>query len=148
MTIVSSPSQTDLGGADRISVVRILRGDQFNFESTFLDASNQPIDVSGWTHTAIAAGYTADVPSDGKPIKGTYQEQPGDVPRSMAVDLSDAAAGIVRYLFPGDIHPDPIEIDIEVSVPVFVCDFSYFNGAEGFTFERWNVVMKEAKKTA
>ena len=100
--------------------------------------------MSGWTHTAIASGYTADVPSDGKPIKGTYRERPGDVPRSLAVDLSDAAAGIVRYLFPGDVHPAPIAIDIEIAVPVFIVDFGYDNGLERFTFERMNVVMKQA----
>ena len=121
-----SDIQHSLSGADNVTARSIIQGTQFN-TAIHLTQSGSVLDTTGWTMTANAEYYKADVTEAvaGDSISVAISNPTLDMTtasRTLTITAVDAAMGQWSIHIPSDLYTGDIPADATTDVPmVAIC---------------------------
>ena len=121
------------GGADNVSHVEVIQGEQQVWSGQFTD-DNGPVDITSFTLEAEVKHYTADLKRSGQ----SYLVEPDSVqlvdPQPMSdeivIEATDAATGHFKFVIPDDLYKTEFAPDITEGVPIAVIYFRYTIGID------------------
>ena len=110
-----------LGGADNVSVVEILQGEQFLYHGNVAGARAVPTDITGWGIEATVEFYLATVSGAGESLSiSDVSVNTALAARPLDVTVTDATAGQFVMGIPSDLYPNEIGSNISALVPLAV----------------------------
>ena len=134
-----------LGGADNVTAVEIIRGEQVNYQGTVTESDNTtPINLSSFTISATAEFYTATITSSrtGVTVTDITAPTPSIVDATLTVTILNAVNGTFRLTIPSDLATDAqttaIDSDSNLIAVVYL---SIADGASAETIRKSRIVV-------
>ena len=136
-----------LGGADNVSALEMIQGEQRIFAGSVVDSDDAITDITDFTITAKAEFYTATVGSTSRAITVSDLTLLTDpVSKDLTVNKTDNANGEFELVLPSDLYENNIDADIASNVPLAVVYIQYNDGADTETirFSRLLIVIRRS----
>ena len=140
-----------LGGANNVKAISLIRGEQINYRGTVTDQSTpaNPINISGFTISAVAEFYTADVTIAGSGSSATatlanfQASSKADATLTVTVDSDQSAnTGQFTVTIPTDLalDTDTADLDAQTGVLLAVIYLTYNDGGTPATIRKSRIV--------
>ena len=120
-----------LGGADNVSVIEVINGEQRVWEGAFTN-DGAAVDITNFTLEAAAKYFTADIASAGKSytIDNLTETDPQPSQPSLLIEKKSAVDGTFKFVLPDDIYDGEVAVDASTGIPLVLIFFRYITGAD------------------